>query len=163
METLRKSMEGLLLEMEASLTKTLMLEEKLHALRDDLAQWEKAKSRVRYELPKMREFIHRSIWAMGSPERKRLEEIYKDHIESHIPFPQMNEVHRQLEGLQKDRQVLAAQGQTVTQEARSILAEVQGALRTLQINAAANANDKKGATGGKGKFFKDLRRLSGAE
>ena len=100
---------------------------------------------------------------MGSPERKRLAELYKDHIEPHIPFPQMNEVLRQLEGLQKDRQVLAAVGQSVFQESRGILAEVQGALRALQSNAATNANNKKGATGGKGKFFKDLRRLSGAE
>lgn len=160
---LRISMESLLMEMEASLTKTLTLEEKNHAPRADVAQWNKAKTRVRFAIPKMKEFIHRSVWALGSPERKRLEELFKDHIQPDIPLPQMNEVLKQLEDLQKHRQILSAQGQTVSQESRNIAAEVQGALRTLQSNAAANAQKKKGATAGKGKFFKSVRKWSGAD
>jgi hypothetical protein len=68
----------------------------------------------------------------------------------------MNKVLEQLENMQKDRQVLSAHGVTIHQECKSISAEVQGALRTLQSNAAAkagNAHKKKGATGAKGKFF----------
>jgi hypothetical protein len=153
MDTLRISMEGLRAEMEASWKKTLTTEEKLHALRADVGQWNKAKNRVHHALPKVREFIHRSIWATGSPERKKLEELYKNHIRPHIPVPQMDKVLEQLENLQKDRQILSAHGVTVYHECKCISAEVQGALRTLQSNAAANAYKKKGATGAKGKFF----------
>ena len=75
----------------------------------------------------------------------------------------MNRVLQQLENLQKDRQVLSAHGMTVYHECKSIAAHVQGALRTLQSNAAANARKKKGAAAPKGKFFKHIRRWSGAE
>lgn len=163
MDTLRISMEGLLAEMEASWKKTLATEEKLHALRADVAHWTKAKNRVHHALPKAREFIHRSIWAMGSPERKQLEELYKNYIQPHIPFPQMDKVLDQLEYLQKDRQVLSAHGVTVYHDCKSISVDVQRALRTLQSNAAANARKKKRATGAKSKFFKHVRRWSGAE
>lgn len=163
MDTVRIQMEGLKAEMEASLKKTLTMEEKLHALRADVAQWTKAKNRVHHALPKVKEFIHRSIWALGAPERKQLEELYKNHIQPQIPFPQMDKVLEQLEYLQKDRQILSAHGGTVYHECKSIAAAVQGALRTLQSNAAANAHQKKGATGGKGKFFKQVRRWSGAD
>jgi hypothetical protein len=161
-DTLRINMESLRAEMEASLTKSLTMDEKLHALRADVAQWNKAKNRVHHALPKVREFIHRSTWAIGSPERKQLEELYKNHIQPHIPFPQMDKVLAQLENLQKDRQILSGHGVTVYQECRNISADVQGALRTLQNNAAANAHKKKGTTNAKGKFFKDVRRWSGA-
>jgi hypothetical protein len=154
-DTLRISVEGLRAEMEASWKKTLTTDEKLHALRADVAQWTKAKSRIHHALPKVREFIHRSIWSLGSPERKKLEEIYKNHIQPHIPFPQMDKVLEQLESLQKDRQVLSAHGATVLHECKSITADVQGALRTLQSNAAANASKKKSAKRAQGKFFKD--------
>jgi uncharacterized protein YoxC len=163
MDTLRITMEGLKAEMEASLKNTLTPEEKLHALRADVAQWTKAKNRVHHALPKVREYIHRAIWALGAPERKQLEELHKNHIEPHIPFPQMDKVLEQLENLQKDRQVLSAHGVTVYHECKSISANVQGALRTLQSNAAANANKKKHAASAKGKFFKHIRRWSGAE
>ena len=113
-------------------------------LRADVARWERAKSRIQYAVPKMKDFIHRSIWAMGSPERKRLEELYKNHIQPHIPFPRMADVLKRLEELRKDRQVLSAHGKTVYQECKGISAEVQGALRTLQHNAPANARKKKG-------------------
>jgi hypothetical protein len=59
----------------------------------------------------------------------------------------------QLEHLQKDRQVLAAQGATVSQDCRGILSEIQRALGTLQRNAADNARRKRSASREKGKHF----------
>jgi hypothetical protein len=79
-DTLRISMEGLRAEMEGSTKKTLTMEEKAHALSADTAQWNKAKSRVHYALPKVREFIHRATCAKGSPERKMLDELFKNDI-----------------------------------------------------------------------------------
>ena len=163
MDTFRISMESLQVEMEASLKKTLTIEEKLHALRADVAAWTKAKNRIHYALPKMREFIHRSVWAMGAPERKVLEELYKSHIQPKIPFPELDKTLEQLEFLQKQRQVLSAHGTTVYHECKGIAAAVQGALRTLQSNAAAKANKKKKESGAKGKFMKNVRRWSGVE
>jgi hypothetical protein len=150
-ETLRISMEGLRSEMEGASKKMLTADEKLHALRGDVAQWTKAKSRVHHALPRVREFIHRAVWALGAPERKNLEEIYKNHIRPHIPAPHMEKVLEQLENMLKDRQVLSAHGTAVFQECKGIATEVQGALRTLQSNAKTNALKKKG-TGAKGKF-----------
>jgi hypothetical protein len=152
-ETLRIRMEGLRAEMEASWKKTLNSDEKLHALNADVAQWNKAKSRVHYALPKMKEFIHRVTWAMSAPERKKLEELYKNHLRPHIPFPQMDKLPVELEHLLKDRQVLSAHGATVYQECTSIFADIQGALRTLQSNAAANARKKRSAPRPKGMSF----------
>jgi hypothetical protein len=149
-ETLRLRLEGLRAEMEASWKKTLTADEKVHALNADVAQWNKAKSRVHYALPKMREFIHRVTWALSAPERKKLEELYKNHIRPHIPLPQMEKLPVELEHLLKDRQVLSAQGVAVYQECTSISADIQGALRTLQMNAAANARKKRSATQAKG-------------
>lgn len=161
LDTLRISMEGLLAEMEGSLKRSLTTEEKLHAPRADLAEWNKAKSRVHHALPRVREAIHRSVWAMGTPERKQFEEIYKCHIQPKTPFPRMARVLEQLEYLQKDRQILSAHGTTVYHECKGIAANVQNALRTLQSNAAAKK--KKNASGGKGKFFKQIRNWSGAD
>jgi hypothetical protein len=155
METLRISMEGLLTEMEGSLTKSMSVEEKIHALRADVAQWTKAKNHIRFALPKLRDYIHRATWAMGSPERKRLEAIYKDHIQPQIPFAQVHEVLRQLEDLQKDRQVLAGQGTSVYQSSRTIATACSTAFKTLQSNAAAAAHRKKREAGTKNRFFKD--------
>jgi hypothetical protein len=152
MDSLRISMEGLRAEMEAAAKKTLATEEKVHALRADVVQWTKAKSRLHHVLPKVREFIHRSVWAMGLPERKKLEEVYKDHIRPQIPFPELDQVQGQLDNIMKDRQVLSAQGMTVFQEGKSICAEVGGALRTLQSNATASAIIKRRATRKKGKY-----------
>ena len=152
-DTFRISMEGLRSEMESSMKKTLTSEEKLHALNADVAQWNKAKSRLHYALPKVREFIHRATWAKGTPERKKLEELFKDHLQPHIPLAQVDKVREQLENLLKDRQVLSAQGASVYQECKSISADVQAALRTLQSNAAAKAREKRGETRKKGKFF----------
>jgi hypothetical protein len=153
MDTLRISMEGLLTELEASWRRTLTADEKVYALAADVVQWNKAKSRVHHALPKAREFIHRATWAMGTPERKKLEELFKNHIQPRVPFPELDQVFEQLESLHKDRQVLSAQGTTVYQECKSIWADVQAALRTLQSTAAANAARKKREAGKKGKFF----------
>jgi hypothetical protein len=151
-DSLRQRMEGLRSEMEAAARKTLTGDERVHALNADVAQWNKAKTRVHYALPKVKEFIHRATWALGTPERKKLEEILKTHIQPKIPFPEMDKVREQLENLLKDRQVLSAQGVTVSQECQSISAEIQGAFRTLQSNAAANARNKLAAARKKGKF-----------
>jgi hypothetical protein len=153
MDALRISMETLWSEMEASSRRTLKAEEKVHALNADVAQWNKAKNRVHFALPKAREFIHRSTWAAGTPERKKLEEVFKNHIRSRVPFPQVDQVVGQLENLLKDRQVLSAHGASVYQECKCISADVQGALRTLQSNAAAKATKKRGETGARGKSF----------
>jgi hypothetical protein len=152
-DTLRMSMEALRGEMESSARQSLTADEKVHALNADVAQWNKAKSRVHYTLPKAREFIHRSIWAAGTPERKKLGELYKNHIGPRVPFPEMDKVAEQLENLLKDRQVLSAQGVSVYQECKSVSAAVQGALRAVQSNAAANAIKKRGETRARGKFF----------
>jgi hypothetical protein len=150
-DTLRISMESLRAEMESSSRRTLTMEEKVHALNADVAQWNKAKSRVVYALPKVREFIHRSTWATGTPERKKLEELIKNHIRPRISFPGMDKVAEQLENLLKDRQVLSSHGMSVYQDCKSISADIQGTLRMLQSNAAANASKKRGAA--KGKMF----------
>jgi hypothetical protein len=152
-ETLRISMEGLRSELETSSRKMLTPDEKVHALNADVAQWNKAKSRVLYALPKVRDFIHRSTWAAGSPERKKLEELFKNHIRPRIPFPQMDKVAEQLDNLVKDRQVLSALGVSVYQECKGISNDVQGALRTLQNNAAAKARKSRDASRAKGKFL----------
>src|SRR5262245_16743971 len=107
MASVRISLEGLLTEMENLWKKPLTIEEKAYAPRADVAQWSKAKNRVHIAVPKMKDVIHRSIWSLGSPERKRLEEVYNDHIRPRIPFPEIDEALKQLEELRKDRQVLS--------------------------------------------------------
>jgi hypothetical protein len=139
--------------METASKRALTADEKVHALNADVAQWNKAKSRVLYALPKAREFIHRATWALGTPERKQLGELVKSHIQPRVPFPQMDQVQEQLENLLKDRQVLSAHGVTIYQECKSVSEDVQGALRALQSGAAANARKDLGATRKKGKFF----------
>lgn len=149
----RLGMDALRGEMENAYKKSLTVEEKLHALQSDVAQWNKAKSRIHYALPKVRDFIHRATWALALPERKRLEEIYRNHIEPRVPLPDVDQVREQLEHLQKDRQVLFAQGSSVYQECRGIVGEVQRALSTLQRNASDNAFRKRSAKREKGKYF----------
>ena len=152
-ESLRLSMDSLRAELEAAFKKTLAVEDKLHALQVDVVQWNKAKSRIHYVLPKVREYIHRAIWASGAPERKRLEEIFEKYIEPRIPLPEIDQLPEQLGHLQKDRQVLFGQGNSVYQEGRAILAETQRALSTLQRNAANRAREKRSAKREKGKHF----------
>ncbi len=153
MDTLRISMEGVRAEMEGLLKRMLTTEEKLNALAADVAQWNKAKTRVHYALPKAKEFIHRATWAKGTPESKRLDELFKNPRGAHLPLPQMEQVLEELEILRKDRQVLAAQGVTVYQECKSISADIQETLKRLQSNAALRAWKKRGAARGKRKPF----------
>jgi chromosome segregation ATPase len=152
-ETLRLSMESLRSEMENAFKKQLNVEEKVHALQADVAQWNKAKSRIHYALPKVREFIHRATWAPGIPERKRMEIIVKDHIEPQIPFPELDQVSDQLDFLQKDRQVLSTTGHSLYQECRGIIAEIQRTLSALQRNAVARARSQRDAKWEKGKYY----------
>ncbi len=149
----RLSMDGLRNEMENAFKKTLGVEEKLHGLQADVSQWTKAKSRVHYALPKVREFIHRATWASTLPERKSLEEIVKNHVEPRIPLADVDRVREQMEHLLKDRQILFASGNAVYQECRSISAEIQRALSTLQRNAADNARRKKDSKRQKGGYY----------
>ena len=153
MDTLRINVEGLRADLEGSMNRMLKTEEKQHALSADMVQWNKAKSRVHYALPKAREFIHRATWVKGTPEWKRLDELFKNPSRAHMPVPQMEKALEELENLRKDRQVLTAQGATVYQECKAISADIDAALRRLQSNAAARASQKKGATGPKGKSF----------
>ena len=90
---------------------------------------------------------------VGSARTKNLEALFKSYIEPRIPFPEFDKVPEQLDHLRKDRQVLTAQGNTVAQECRSILAEIQRVLSTLQRNAAANARRKQEAKRKKGKHL----------
>lgn len=143
METLRLSMESQQGELEASSRRTLSTEEKLHALNGDIATWTKAKSRVLYVVPKLKEFVHRSTWVTATPERKKLEEIYKNHIRTRTPYPEMGTLLEKLENLLKDHQVLLSQGVSVQQECAGVQGTVQGALSTLKSNSAARAVKKR--------------------
>jgi hypothetical protein len=161
-DTLRLALDSARLELEAAWNKQLTPEEKLHALNADVAQWTKAKNRVHYVVPKVKEFVHRATWAMGSPERKKLEKLFEDDVRPEIPVAEISRVPEQLENLLKDRQVLAAQGSSVHQECKNISAAIQAALNRLQMNAARIADRKRRAAREGGKFFKSVRRWSGA-
>jgi|DewCreStandDraft_4_1066084.scaffolds.fasta_scaffold194771_1 DNA repair exonuclease SbcCD ATPase subunit len=152
-ESLRLSLNGLRAELESAFRRQLTVEEKLHALQADIAVWTKAKNRVHYVLPKVREFIHHATWAAGSPERKRLEEVFQEVARTQALPADLSSLREQLEHLQKDRQVLQGQGNTVAQEARSILAEVQRTLNTLIRNSMDRARNKRSAGREKGKYF----------
>jgi len=117
-DTLRISMEGLRAELEAALRRALPADDKVNALAADVAQWNKAKSRAHFALPKASEFIHRATWAAGTPERKRLGELFKNPIGTQTSLPRADEVLQELEFLRKDRQVLSAQGRRSTRSAR---------------------------------------------
>ncbi len=145
-DMLRMSMESLRAEMEAAASRTLSTEEKLHALGSDVAAWTKAKARLHTALPKARDFIGRATWAAGTPERKQLEEVVNAYLKTRAPYDGMARFAEQLEMLLKDRQVLSSLGVSVQQECKGIAAAVQGALRTLQGNAAAKATKQRGRT-----------------
>jgi hypothetical protein len=108
---------------------------------------------VHYALPKVREFVHRATWAAAVAERKALEELVENHIKPRVPFPEMGHVRERLEHLQKDRQVLYAQGNAVSQECRGILAEIQRAFSALQRNAADRARKERESRREKGKYL----------
>jgi hypothetical protein len=148
----RLAADGLRGEMEAEFRRPLTVEEKLHALQADVAAWTKAKSRVHFALPKAREFVHRATWAAAAPDRQRLGEVFRPGGPP-APPPAADDVRGRLEHLQKDRQVLTAQGNAVLQECRSALAEVRTALAALRRNAADRARQKRSAGREKGKHF----------
>ncbi len=150
-DTLRQQMESLRSELEAATNKALSSDEKLNALNADVAQWNKAKSRTRYASPKAREFIHRATWAMGTPERKKLDEVFKHKQHTDLTQSELKKLQDEMEILFKDRQILSAHGVTVTQECKSSLGDTQQTLRTLQSNAARNAQKKRVAIRAKGK------------
>jgi hypothetical protein len=152
-DTLRMNMDTLRAEMEAAVKKSLTVEEKVSALQADVVQWNKAKSRIHFSLPKAREYLHRATWALGIPERKRLEEIVENYIEPRIPLADIDQVREQLGHLQKDRQVLFGQGSSVYQECRGLLAEIQRCFSTLQRTAANRAREKRSAGREKGKHL----------
>lgn len=152
-DTTRLNMDGLRSEMENAFKKSLGVEEKVNALQSDVAAWNKAKTRVHHSLPKVREFIHRATWALAIPERKLLEEIFKQYSETRNPPASADNVRERLEHLQKDRQVLVAVGNAVHQECRGVLSEIQRALSSLQRNAADNARRKRSASREKGKHL----------
>jgi hypothetical protein len=159
-DTLRLTIEAARVELENAWNKSLTPEEKLNATRADVAQLQKAKNRVHFTLPKVREFVHRATWAMGLPERKSLQELFENPDGPDASVLDAQKVSEQLEILLKNRQILAAQGATINQECKNVLMDIQGALRTLQNNAAANAQRKRDANRAGGKFFKDVRRWS---
>jgi hypothetical protein len=144
-ESARLGMNTLRGEMEAAFKQSLAVEEKLHASQADVAQWNRAKSRLHFALPKVREFIHRATWALAAVERKKLEEIVHTHVEPRVPLPDMDHVREEMEHLQKARQVLLAQGNSVQTECRALTGETQRALSNLRRTAADNARKKKDA------------------
>jgi hypothetical protein len=152
-EALRLRMDGLRVELESSLKKTLTPDERVHALNADVAQWNKAKSRAHFSLPKAKEFIHRATWADGAPEKKKLEEIFKNYVQPRIPFADIGKVPEQLEFLLKLRQILSTQGTTVYQECQMVLSNIQSSLKTLQSNATDIARKKRFEKRVKGKHF----------
>jgi len=144
-ETSRISLEGMRGELEGMFKQALVVEERMNALQNDVAQWNKAKNRVHYVLPRVREFTHRANLMLCVPERKRLDELAKHHIEPRVAFPDMERVLAEMEHLMKDRQALLAQGNSVSQEGRGIAAEIRNTLATLRRNAASNARRKRAA------------------
>ncbi|HQR42586.1 MAG TPA: hypothetical protein PLX97_07870 [Gemmatales bacterium] len=145
-DTLRLRMEGVRAEMESAVNKSLSTDDKLNAFNADVAQWNKAKSRARYTLPKAKEFVHRATWALGTPERKKLDERFKYDAPPPLTQAEMDSLRNELDNLLKDRQILAAQGLTAYQECRNCASDMQGTLQTLQRNAATNAQKKRVAT-----------------
>lgn len=152
-EAARKMVEGVKAEVESAVRRSLAGDDKVYALAGDVAQWNQAKSRGHYALPKANDFIHRATWASTAAERKRLGEIFEASAGPRPPLPPGGELLHELESLRKARQVLAAQGTAVYQECRAIASDIQGAMRRLQANAATRAAQKKGGTGRKGKSF----------
>jgi hypothetical protein len=152
-DALRLGMDGLRTELEAAFRRTMSVEEKCNALQSDVNQWTKAKSRVHYALPRIREFIHRATWATAGPERKDLEEFVEKHLKPRVAVPGMDRVRERLEHFHKDRQVLYAQGNAVSQESRGVLGEIQRVFSTLQRNAADRARQQREARRTKGKYL----------
>lgn len=152
-DTLRLRMESLRAEVESASNKSMTSEEKMHAMNADVAQWTKAKSRAKFVVPKIKEFIHRATWALGSPERKKVEDLFKNRVPPQSIYSELDAISHQLENLFKDRQILSAQGVTGFQEGKNSCADVQGTYRTLQANARANELKKRASTRAKNTSF----------
>lgn len=142
-EGTRLSANGLRSEMETTFRQSLNVEEKLHASQADVGEWNRAKNRIHFALPKVKEFIHRATWAATVPERKRLDEIVREHVEPRVPMTDVDKVREEMEHLLKARQVLFSLGTSVQQECRSLTADTQRVLSNLRRNAANNARKKK--------------------
>src|SRR5262249_22693119 len=112
-DALRLSIEAARAELENAWNKSFTPDEKVNAPRADIAQLQKAKNRVHFTLPKVREFVHRATWAMGLPERKSLQELFENPNGPDASVSESHKVSEQLEILMKNRQVLAAQGATI--------------------------------------------------
>jgi hypothetical protein len=151
-DSMRLRMESLRGELEAASNKSMSADEKLHAANADVAQWNKAKSRAKFVLPKVKEYIHRATWVLGTHERKMLAELFKHDAQVELEKLDLSDLHNQLENLLKDRQILSAQGTTAYQEGKAGCDDVQRSLRTLQTNAQANAVKKRAATRAKNYF-----------
>lgn len=149
----RLSVDGLRNEMDSAFRRQLGVDEKVNALQADVSNWTKAKSRLHHAIPKAREFVHRATWALAVPERKALDEVVRNHVVPRVPFAGLGRVRGQLEHLQKDRQLLLAQGNAVNQDCRGVLDETNRALRALQRNAADRARQKRSAGREKDKKF----------
>lgn len=149
-DTLRQRMESLRGEIESESARHMSTDEKINAMNADVAQWNKAKSRSRYVLPRIKEYIHRATWVLGTPERKNLEEIFNKDAE--CPG-NLAELDRELQILLKDRQILAAQGTSCHHEGRSSCDEIRNTHQTMHRNAAANAVKKRAITRAKGKTY----------
>lgn len=149
-DTLRQRMESLRGEIESESARAMSTDEKINAMNADVAQWNKAKSRARYVLPRIKEYIHRATWVLGTPERKNLDEIFRKDAECPV---NLAELDRELQILLKDRQILAAQGTTCHHEGRSSCDEIKNSHQTMHRNAAANAVKKRAITRAKGKTY----------
>lgn len=145
-DTMRLRMESLRAELDSASNKSMTSEEKMHAMNADVAQWTKAKSRAKFAVPKIKEFVHRATWALGSPDRKKVEDLFKSRTPPPSVYSELDAIAQQLENLFKDRQILSAQGVTGYQEGKNSSADVQGTYRTLQSNARANELKKRAAT-----------------
>ncbi len=152
-DTMRLRMESLRAEVESASNKSMTSEEKMHAMNADVAQWTKAKSRAKFAVPKIKEFVHRATWALGAPERKTVEDLFKSRKPSPSIYSELDAIAQQLENLFKDRQILSAQGVTGYQEGKNSCADVQSAYRTLQANARANELKKRTANRAKNTSF----------
>src|SRR3984893_1936233 len=132
-DTLRTRLNGISGEMEVSLRKVLTTEEKPQASAADLAQWTKAKSRVHLILPKARDFIQRAAWTKDTPERQRLDEFLLKNADGvSTPAREMDQVLEELELLLENLKLLTAQGCSVSNECKSVWADVQVALRRMR-------------------------------
>jgi hypothetical protein len=151
-DSLRLRVESAQAEMLAASQRMLVSDEKVHAISGDVVQWNKAKSRARFALPKAKEFVHRATWVTGTPERKKLGELFKDGLRPDMPSAIVDQLPEELARLLKHHQVLSAQGGTVFQECKGITAEIQDTLRTLLSNSAAKAYKNRATARKKGKF-----------